>query len=254
VSEPKVLEGCEAFAFGDGATGVLLLHGYTSSPQNMKDLGLYLAEGGLAVAAPLLPGHGTTWQDLNTKTLDDWVGVVEASFEDLSSRTEEVFVVGLSFGASLALDLAARLPERVAGVVTLAGFVMTKDPKRHLAPLIARLTASLPGVGNDIADPEGREIVYDRLPTRSTRHMLRMIDRARAALPDVRCPVLVMHSRNDHTVLPYNAKYIYNHVGTEDKEIVWYDRSYHVITLDHDKADVYERTLGFIKERSKHAV
>lgn len=254
VSELEVLEGCEEFAFGEGPVGALLVHGYTSSPQNMRDLGRYLADRGIAVAAPRLPGHGTTWEDLNTRTMAEWLDAVETSFEHLGSQTEEVFLVGLSFGAALVLDLAARHPERVAGVVTLAGFVITKDPRRHLAPLIARLTPSLPGVGNDIADPEGREIVYDRLPTSATRQMLRMIDRARDALPRVTCPVLVMHSRNDHTVPPINADYIHDHVGSSDKQLVWYERSYHVITLDYDKHDVYERTLRFIKEKSSHAV
>ena len=254
MNDIEVLEGAEEFSLGDGPVGALLVHGFTGSPQGMRALGEYLAERGVAVAAPRLPGHGTTWQDLNARTADDWVDSVEDAFENLADGRDEVFLVGLSFGAALVLDLAARRPDRVAGVVTLAGFLHTKDPRRFLAPVVRLLVQSLPGVGNDIADPEMREIVYDRVPTRATYWMLRFVRRVRGELHRVRAPLLVMHSRNDHTADPSNADLIYNGVSSEDKDIVWFDRSYHVITVDFDRDDVYERTYRFIKEHSNHGL
>lgn len=252
--EPQILEGCEEFAFGTGPVGALLVHGFTSSPQNMRGLGEQLASRGLSVVGPRLPGHGTTWQDCNTRTPEEWTDTVETAFEHLSSETEEVFLVGLSFGGALCLDLAARYPDRVAGVVTLAGLVFTKDPRRFLAPLLARILTSLPGVGNDIADPEGREIVYDRFPVKSGHRMLGYAGRVKASLPQVTAPILIMHGRQDHTVEPENASYIYEHVGSEDKELVWLERSYHVITLDYDRERVTDLTFDFIKRHSKHGI
>jgi carboxylesterase len=254
VSELKVLEGAEEFAFGEGPVGALLIHGFTGSPQGMRGLGDYLAARGIAVAAPRLPGHGTTWEDLNTRNGEEWAQTVETSFHHLASQTEEVFVVGLSFGAALALDLVARHQEEISGVVTLAGMVFTKDPRRHLAPVIARLTASLPGVGNDIADPEGKEIAYDRIPTRGTLAMLRFIKKAQAAVPQITAPILVMHAHQDHTVHPSNAQFIHDHVASTDKQLVWFERSYHVITLDLERDQVFENTYRFIKERAKNAL
>ena len=246
-----VIEGTEGYSLGEGPVGALFCHGFTSSPQNMRLLGDYLADRGIAVRAPLLPGHGTTWQDLNSKTTDDWFGAIETAFHEVGAEHDEVFLVALSFGAALALDLAARYPDRVAGIVTLAGFVATKDPRRFLSPVIRRLVKSLPGAGNDIADPELREIVYDRLPTSATYFMLKQLKRARIGLPAVTAPILVMHGRQDHTVLPFNAELIHNSVGSTDKELVWLDRSYHVITIDLDRAEVFERTHRFIVEHSK---
>ncbi|MGH2749042.1 MAG: alpha/beta hydrolase [Actinomycetota bacterium] len=253
MEEIKILEGAEEFTLGDGPTGVVLVHGFTSSPQNMRLLGDHLAERGIAVVAPRLPGHGTTWQDLNTRTASEWIQTVEDAFLKAAAERDEVFLVGLSFGAALALELAARYPDRVAGVVTLAGLVQTRDPRRFFARVIKRVAKSLPGVGNDIADPEGREIVYDRLPTGAAHQMLKTIKRARLALPAVRCPVLIMHGRGDHTVPPWNATVIHDTVSSDDKELVWLERSYHVVTLDHDRDEVFERTYDFIKKRAKKA-
>ena len=252
MSELKVLEGCEEFAFGEGPTGALLVHGWTGSPQGLRGLGEYLSERGIAVAAPRLPGHGTTWQDLNTRLTHEWIETVDASYEHLAGQTKEVFLVGLSFGAALCMDLAAR--KDVAGIVTLAGFLRTKDPLRHLAPVLSRLVKSVKGVGNDISDPEGKEIAYDRLPTKGTHQMLQQLARSQAALPKVTAPVLAIHGRQDHTVDAGNAQYIIDRVGSEVKEILYLENSYHVITLDREKDLVFERTYNFIKEHAKHAV
>lgn len=254
MADVTVLEGCEEFAFGSGPVGALLVHGYTGSPQGLRALGEDLAARGLSVAGPRLPGHGTTWQDLDTRSSSEWIDSVETAFADLSSRTEETFLVCLSFGAALGLDFAARHPEQVAGIITLAGMVFTKDPRRFLAPVIAKVVRSIPGVGNDIADPQGREIVYERVPSKATLQMLRFLNRAKAALPQVKAPILVMHGRNDHTVHPENARYILDNVGSTDKELLWLERSYHVITLDYEKEVVADRTFDFIKEHSTHGV
>jgi carboxylesterase len=250
VQQVEVLDGAEAFKLGDGSVGALLIHGFTGSPQGMRALGSYLSERGIAVLAPRLPGHGTSWQDLDGRTSDEWIRSVEDGFEELSRGKDHVFLVGLSFGAALALDFAARNPERVAGVVTLAGMVETHDPRRFAAPLIRLLTRSLAGAGNDIADPHAEEIAYNRLPTSATYLMLKFLKRVSRELPLVRCPILIMHSHNDHTVGPYNAQTIYDGVSSGNKDIVWFDRSYHVITLDLDRDDVFQRTYRFIATTS----
>lgn len=247
----KIIEGAEAFELGEGPVGALLVHGFTGSPHSMRGVGEYLAARGIAVKAPLLPGHGTRWEDLNIPRIEDWVDTVETAFHEMAAEHDEVFVVALSFGAALALDLAGRYPDRVAGIVTLAGLVQTKDPRRFFAPVIKRLVRSLPGVSNDIAAPDVHEIAYDRLPTAGAHQMLKMIKRARMGLGAVTAPILIMHGRNDKTVLPFNAYVIHDGVGSTDKEVVYMEKSSHVITLDYDKDEVYERTYAFIKDHSK---
>jgi carboxylesterase len=248
--ESDILAGAEDFSFEGGPVGALLIHGFTGSPQGLRGLGEYLAERGIAVEGIRLPGHGTTWQDLNARRSSEWVAAVEEGYTKLTQGRDKIFLVSLSFGSALALDFAARHPERVAGVVTLAGLVLVKDPRRLVSGVIARLTPSIPGVGNDIADPAGREIAYERFPTAAGHQMLRFIKTARRTLPQVTCPLLVMHSHNDHTVHPDNAHEIHDRVSSTDKELVWVDDSYHVLTLDLDRQKVFESTYEFIKNRS----
>lgn len=251
MEEIRILEGAEEFSLGEGPVGALLVHGFTGSPQGMRDLAEYLSSRGIATAAPRLPGHGTTWQDLGTRRAGEWTDTVETAFFRLTAEKQDVFLIGLSFGAALCLDLAAKYPERVSGIVTLAGMVASRDPRRFLAPVIRRLVKTLPGVSNDIADTTMREIAYDRLPTSAAHEVLRFVKRARLGLTSIRCPILVVHSRNDHTVHPSNATLIYESVSSEDKELVWLAHSYHVITLDLDKQEVFERTYEFVRRRAR---
>lgn len=249
-----VLEGAEEFEFGDGPVAALLIHGFTGSPQSTRPLGRYLGDRGLTVVGIRLPGHGTTWQDLGTRTPEEWIGAAEEAFHQLVARKEKVFLVGFSFGSAICLDVAARYPDQVAGFVGLAPYLFTKDPRRFLTPLIRMVAKSLPGVGNDIFDPDQRELVYERVPVGTAHLMLRYGKKVLDELGAVRSPTLLIHSRNDHTAHPSTSQVIHDAISSDDKEIVWLDRSYHVITLDVDRDDVYERTFRFIDERSKDAV
>ena len=101
--EIEIRQGAEEFTLGGGPTGVLLIHGFTGSPHSMRGLGEYLADRGLSARGLRLPGHATSWQDCNTKKAKDWLEAVDEEFERFSAAHEEVFVVGLSFGATLAV-------------------------------------------------------------------------------------------------------------------------------------------------------
>lgn len=254
MSDPAVLEGADSFSLPGGRVGAVLVHGFTGSPQGMRALGEHLAAAGIAVEAPRLPGHGTTWQDLGSRTHEDWVAAVEDAYDRLAERCDEVFFVALSFGSALTVDFAARHPDAVAGIVLLSPFLLTKDPRRFLAPAIRFVIQSLPAVGNDIADPEMREIAYERVPTKAAYSVLQFIRKARRALPAVKCPALIIHARQDHTAHPDNAPMIQREIGSEDTELVWLERSYHVITVDLEREQVYAKTLEFIKERSRIGV
>src|SRR5215469_15884993 len=109
--------GAEPFSADGGPVGVLVCHGFTGSPQTVRPWAEHLAAAGLTVRAPLLPGHGTTWQDLATTGWTDWYGAAERVFDELSGSCRRVFVAGLSMGACLALRLAQTRREAVSGVV-----------------------------------------------------------------------------------------------------------------------------------------
>jgi carboxylesterase len=249
-----VLPGAEPFELGDGPTGVVVIHGFTGTPQAVKPLAERLARRQMRVVAPLLPGHGTRWEELNRAGAADWRAAVEDAYDRAVAGRDEVFMVGLSFGGTLALDFAARHPGRVAGVVTLAGLVHTRDLRRFIAPLLKYLVRSVPGISNDIADNSVRELAYDRLPAAGAHQMLKVVKETRRALPMVECPLLVVHSPRDHTVGVHNAKVIRKRVSSKEVRVEYLEHSYHVLTLDRERERVNELTYGFIKEHSRHAV
>ena len=246
----NILEGAEDFEFGHGPTGALLIHGFTGSPRSMVDLGRYLGERDISVKGIRLPGHGTTWQDLNTRTASDWTGAVEEAVDKFEADHDDVFLVSLSFGSALSLDFAARHPGRVKGLVLLAPFVKTKDPLRFVAPAASKLIKSVPGVGNDICLEGQDELCYDRVPAAASVHMLRFVRKVRNNLDKVTAPSLIIHGRQDHTSPASNSQLIYDGISSKDKELVWLERSYHVITMDHERDDVFRRTHEFIQKRS----
>ena len=112
-----VMPGAEPFFHAGGSTGVLLCHGFTSTPQSMRPWADYLVNAGLTVSLPRLPGHGTTWQELGRTRWEDWYGEVDRAYEELRGQASEVFVMGLSIGGCLALRLAELRGDAVAGLV-----------------------------------------------------------------------------------------------------------------------------------------
>jgi carboxylesterase len=227
--------------------GVLLSHGFTGSPASMRPWGERLAAEGYAVAVPRLPGHGTTWQDMNTTTWRQWYGEVERAFEGLRERCDEVVVGGLSMGAALSLLLAADRGPDVAGVISVNVSVDNRDPRRFAAPIIKRVFSSFPGIADDIKKPGVTEAGYDRLPLKAAHELLRFYGHLRPLLPQVTQPLLIIKSREDHVADPGSHEKVLTSVSSRDVTEVILDDSYHVATLDNDAPRIEKESLAFIE-------
>src|SRR3954463_16513910 len=165
VPPPAVLPGAEPFAFPggngpDGRTGVLLVHGFTGTPMSMRPGGEPRAAEGFAVSCPLLPGHGTRWQDCNTSTHDQWTTAVSEAFDSLAADCDRVFVAGLSMGGTLATRLAEVRPDDVAGLLLVNPALLTRRLDAKLLPVLARITPSWTAIANDIKKLGVTELAY----------------------------------------------------------------------------------------------
>jgi carboxylesterase len=254
-SERRARPGSEPWsAPGTGQrarTGILLVHGFTGSPVSLRPLAELLAARGFAVDLPRLPGHGTSWRDMLPTRYDDWRGYVEVRARALAERTDRVFLVGLSMGGTLSLDVASGTPAKIAGVVTInaqildrTGIVVKLGP--FLEKILPVVPASVAGLtANDIAKPDVGEQAYGWVPSAAGNSLLRALPRIREQLARMPCPVLVMYSRNDHSVPPANSKALLELIrGPELSELVL-ERSYHVATLDYDQPLIEERVTAF---------
>jgi esterase/lipase len=244
-----VMPGAEPFDLPGGPVGVLLCHGFTGTPQSMRDWGVHLAAAGFTVRCPLLPGHGTRWQDANASTEDDWFGELSAALDDLRGRCTTVVVAGLSMGGTLALRLAERRPDDVAALVLVNPSLLTERRDAKLLPLLAKLTPAWAPIASDIKKPGSTELAYPRLPTRAAVALRRLWAAVRADLGAIRAPLLVFRSVEDHVVEPASTRILLAEVGSTDTTEVLLHESFHVATLDNDAPLIFARSVEWIRER-----
>ncbi|MGE0795403.1 MAG: alpha/beta hydrolase [Acidimicrobiia bacterium] len=232
-----------------GELAVLVLHGFTGSPDTMAHLSGAIAAAGYTISVPTLPGHGTTVEDMATTDWADWSGAAEAAYTELAGRSARVAVVGLSMGATLTCWLAAHHPE-IAGIVCVNPFVLPRDPDEiaFIDALIEAGETITDPVGADIADPDVVEPAYDRTPLVPLRSLVNAVTDLQPDLERIACPLLLLTSAEDHTVDPLNSDHLANQV-VGPVERVRLERSYHVAVLDYDKDVVVEHTLAFLAER-----
>ena len=234
----------------DGRTGVLLVHGFTGTPMSMRPWGEHLAAAGFAVRCPLLPGHGTRWQDANASTEHDWLAAVEEAFDALASDCGRVVVAGLSMGATLALRLAELRPDDVAGLILVNPSLLTLRRDAKLLPLVARLTPAWAPIAGDIKKPGVEEVAYPRLPTRAALALRRLWAATRADLGRVRAPLLLFRSVTDHVVEPASSEVLLAGVASPDVTEVLLEDSYHVATLDNDAPRIFAGSAEWIRART----
>jgi carboxylesterase len=227
--------------------GVLLSHGFTGSPASMVPWGQYLADQGYAVSVPLLPGHGTTWQEMNRTTFTDWYAALEREFEALKARSDVVVVGGLSMGACLAIWLAARHPQEVAGVVAVNPAVASTNKQLLAVPLLKHVVQGMPAIGDDIKKPGVTEHAYPKTPLKALHSMVRGWKQVRADLPLVTAPLLLFRSAGDHVVDPSSARIILGAISSRDATERVLADSYHVATLDNDAPQIFEESADFIR-------
>ncbi|MEJ7633368.1 alpha/beta fold hydrolase [Aeromicrobium sp.] len=243
-----VVPGTEPFSADGGPVGVLLSHGFTGSPASMVPWGRHLAGLGHTVRVPRLPGHGTTWQDLNTTRWQDWYGELDAALTDLRSTCAHVVVAGLSMGGSLALSLAEQRPDDVDAIVLVNPAVNVARLDVKLVPALQWIVPAMPGVANDIKKPGQDEIGYDKTPLKALASLLRTWKVIRTDLPSVTQPLLLFRSDDDHVVDASSKDIVLSGVSSTIKEFVALQNSYHVATIDNDAQLIFDRTAAFIAE------
>lgn len=231
---------------GGRRVGVLVSHGFTGSPYSVRPWAQALAEKGYAVDVPLLPGHGTTWQEMNTTGWDDWYGAVRQAYDRLAAENDAVVVAGLSMGGALVLRLAADLGDEVAGVIVVNPAVATRRKDVLVVPLLKYVLASMPAIGNDIKKPGVVEHGYPRTPLRALHSMMQSWKLLRDDLPRITAPLLFFKSAVDHVVDDASLPAIRAGVSSREFVELVLPNSYHVATLDHDAPTIFAESAAFV--------
>ena len=247
MSEDKILPGAEPFFFPGNHIGVLVCHGFTGSTQSMRPLGEALHQSGFTVIGPRLAGHGISPQAMARTTASDWIASVDEALATLLKTCSQIFITGLSMGGTLTLYTAAKHPEVIRGAIPINGTVQIDNPDLAALALDSAMPETVPGIGSDIKAPGVIELAYAQVPVPAIRQVYVLAAVTRDLLPRVKCPTLVIQSREDHVVNPRNGPRIVRLLGANRVELLWLDNSYRVATLDNDKALIAQRTTAFIQ-------
>lgn len=247
----QILDGAHPYqspgAGEHAGTAVLLQHGITSTPQMVRPVAEHLADEGYAVSAPLLPGHGTTWQDMATTRYADWLATVVTSLEALREHHDTVVAFGVSMGGALVTDVAARRPDLIDALVLVNPAFAADDPRLRVLPWLKAVVPAIQGVADDIRrEGPPRELAYRWMPLKAFNSFVEQWPRLVRQLPDVRQPVLLVRSRHDRVVPPVSAETFLGSVGSTDVTVRWLEESGHVAPLDHDAQELIALTTDFV--------
>ncbi len=242
------MQGAEPFFAEGGSTGVLLCHGLSGSPASLRPWGQYLAEHGYTVDVPRLPGHGTTVGECNLTRWEDWFAEVRRALLGLNERCTHVFVGGLSMGGALALHLAQKHPDEVAGLMLVNPALASRDWKpRFLLPVMRALQVrEYPAISNDIAKEGMDEVAYDKTPIHALWSFTTKWPMLVNDLHRVHQPTIVFHAPRDNLLDGASVEAVRALIGSNDFSYVELPLSQHVATLDHDAPIIFERSEAFI--------
>ncbi|MCF2137957.1 MAG: alpha/beta fold hydrolase [Candidatus Thorarchaeota archaeon] len=231
--------------------GFLLVHGFCGNPLDMKSLGEFLEENGIASFTMILAGHETSPEDLAKTTIEDWYQSAAAALEYVRTWSlKHIYVAGLSLGGLVTLDLAYRQPQ-LEGIVLLSPAIKVGGFLGKLVPLIRRFhpyrtidTSYL----TELYDLPRRR--YEREPLIAIQRLIAYAKRMQEKLPEIKTPTLIIQSGADKTVNPEGAKLIYDRIGIEDKELHYIEGAEHVITCHPKRSEAYPLIMDWIRQHA----
>ena len=238
--------------YGKSDIGILISHGFTSTPQSQEYMAKRFAGAGFHVECPILPGHCTKWQDLNKVRYTDWIDTLKVSLDKLRERASFIAMEGLSMGGALALYFAQHFPEIKAAVV-INHAIWLGSPLIPLSPLLKFIMPSTPAIAGDIKDPSAQEYAYSRTPIGGVAQLWKLCKMVKRGHDKITIPLLIFKSEDDHVLPRKNAEYTYQHAASAVKELVWLKNSYHVATLDFEKDLIADKAIEFIENARKNA-
>ncbi len=252
----QIIPTAQPFFFpGKGARariGCLVTHGFTGAPKEMRWLGEYLNGEGYTVCGIRLAGHATRMEDMIRSRWQDWLLSVEDGYNLLSSSCEQIVLLGLSMGGALSLISAGSFP--VQGVVAMS--TPLRLPDSPILPFTKVLSWFVPSIskgsgkpGSDWFDQASwkQHVSYPRNPLRSVWELNTLLQVMRSSLPQVKVPVLLIHSRDDSYVIRDSMEKIHAALGSRDKQMLWVEGGGHVITEEPTRQVVFKAAAQFVK-------
>ncbi|MBC8014203.1 MAG: alpha/beta fold hydrolase [Sporomusaceae bacterium] len=240
-----IMEGAEPFFLPGGDRGIILIHGFTGSPAEVRLLGEFLHKKGYTVLAPRLCGHGTTVEEMANTKWPHWYSAVEDAYHIIKTQCTSIAVIGLSMGGLLAFKLAAEY--QVNKIVSLSTPIFIADKRVEMLPMYRMFRTFVPKKRKAYADIGPQYSVgYSATPLSSLSSLLDLIQHTDMLLPVINTPLLIIQSHRDHTVEPRSAEYIYDKAASKEKTLLWLEKSGHLVTIDIEREHVFQKITEFL--------
>lgn len=235
--------------------GVVLVHGYKSAPEQVKDLANFLSGYGIKIYAVRLKGHGTSPQDLKNFTWYDWYDSVTRGYTALSNICQNIAIVGFSTGGLLTLLSASQKKKysKLNKIISVNSALKLLDIKARMIPSINLWNEILEKFNLDkgklefVDDiPENPDINYSRNFVKGIYELEKLMDFCSLNLEKISTPTLVIQAKNDPVVNPISGKLIFNKINTQNKKLLEIDADNHVIIMGDKKQIVFQEIIDFL--------
>jgi carboxylesterase len=250
-AQARIVPGADTINLQEGnSRGILLLHGFGDTPQTLGLLSDDLHAGGYDVRAPLLPGHGRTFESFAASTREEWLRSAREELKTMRANHEVVVLGGLSMGGAIAAILAAENPDTPA-LVMMAPYVDMPFYQKAAAFGYWVWGADKKRKGNSpgsIRDPLERKknVGYGAYSPRLLHELSKLTAEARRALPRITMPTLIIQSRTDPRIKPEIAEHTLSSLGSKEKKLVWIEGAGHIITVDYGREQVFREVREWI--------
>jgi len=200
-----------------------------------------LNEKGFGVLAPVIAGHSTNLSDLESSIWNDWQDSADNAYNKLTNQSKDVYVIGMSAGGMLALNIAAKSPIKPKGIISIAAPFKFKNHLGEYALIgkyIQRYSA------HDILGCEVGHY-YSVVPVKSVAEVILLRKSIDKKLESIKTPILIIQSKNDPIIAPVSAYYLHKNIGSKNKEILWREEQKHVL-INYYNEEVYDAISDFI--------
>ncbi|HDZ85251.1 MAG TPA: alpha/beta fold hydrolase [Candidatus Moranbacteria bacterium] len=237
---------------GNNGKAVLLIHGWTCTPYEVRRLGKYLNENGYTVYGPMLRGHGTVPKDIENVKWNEWLEDIEKEFLKLREKYEKVYVGGTSLGANITMLLAEKYSDAAALILMAAPY---KFKLEKLSEIIARIVVKFQRYRKKTYPPTlgaartiTRLISYQTYPVKSIFQAFELVKKSRDSLFEIKQPCLMIQSTHDHMVVSDNMEQLYDKIGSKIKKKKYIKRAYHTFISDIKNEHVFKDILNFLNK------
>jgi esterase/lipase len=228
-------------------TGALLIHGLLDSPLTMRDIGTELYVEGILVRSVLLPGHGTVPGALLNINYQEWIQTIEQAVSALANEVEQIYLVGFSTGASLALHHATHFPANIAGIISIAPALKINCPFDFLAHVPATIGKSWPPAAWFHKDKQETldYAKYRSTPFNAAYQVYRLAKEIKTE-PQPSCPLFFTLAASDVTVLSQvSIRYFHTNPNPKSRMVLYSNQTKHT----HNDKRIIIRSSNYPKQR-----